>query len=73
MANIPEQAGETARSAIEALRSNPTCLMGLLFGIVMAILTYATLRDDKQQAHERTVATLHILTECLVPATKAGR
>lgn len=48
-----EEVSGVAKSAIEALRTSPSCLVAVLFGIAMAILTYLSLRDEETHMHQR--------------------
>lgn len=58
-----EKGLEVVGEAVHALRNQPSCILGLLFGIIMALLTYVSLREERQEMHERQ---LLIIDRCFV-------
>lgn len=70
--SIPEQAGKVAHATIDALKTNPSCLVGLMFGCVMAILTYVNLRETQAQMHTREMALIDRCYPINTPAPGHG-
>lgn len=56
--SFPEEAGKVATSAIDGLKTNPSCLAAILLAAMMAAFTYFALQADAQRTHERAMAML---------------
>ena len=68
MNTVPEEAGKVATSAIDAMRSNPSCLAALLVVAIFAVISFIANQRDA----ERKTKTIDILLTRCVPAAERG-
>lgn len=65
-----EEAGKVATSAIEGLKSNPSCLAAILLASLFALLTYASLQASERRAHDRMIEVVKLLHACYPAAAE---
>jgi hypothetical protein len=70
MNTIPEEAGRVATSAIEGLKTNPSCLAAILLAALFALLTFFALQGEERRAHDRMMEISKLLHACY-PASAA--
>jgi hypothetical protein len=63
--SIPEQAGKVATSAIDAMKTNPSCLAALLVVALFGILNYFESERQNTRMMERTKEVGELLNSCL--------
>src|SRR5262245_10658547 len=62
---VPEQAGKVATSAIDAFKTNPSCLAAILLAALFAFLTYIGLQREAERSQKRLEGVVGILNRCL--------
>ena len=65
--SIPQEAGSTARSTIEALRGNPLCLSLIVLIAIVGGLAFARMSKE-MESDERTMTSL--IDHCMGPAKR---
>lgn len=68
--SIPEQASKVATSAIEGLKTNPSCLAAILLAALFAILVYIGGQREGERAQRRLEVTMEMLNTCVVREPK---
>ena len=51
---VTEEGGKVAAGVVDALKANPSCLLALLFALILAGLVYLSFRDFQETTAERT-------------------
>jgi hypothetical protein len=51
-ADIPEEAGQTARSLVSALKESPITLASVVFNVVFLIVVFLAVRDNRAHLEE---------------------
>jgi hypothetical protein len=67
MANIPEETGKVATSAVDALRGNPLCLAVVVLVIVLSVLVYFR---QSARDHDQAMALTSVIERCMEPAKR---
>ena len=62
---LPEQAGKVATGAIDALKTNPSCLAAILLAALFAILVYIGSQREGERAQRRLEITMEMLQSCV--------
>ena len=62
---LPEQAGKVAAGAIDALKTNPSCLAAILLAALFAILVYIGSQREGERAQRRLEITMEMLQSCV--------
>jgi hypothetical protein len=62
--SVPEEAGKVAVSAVEALKSNPSCLAALLVVALFAILSYFEDSRQSERMELRVAEVAKLLNAC---------
>ena len=67
MNEVPHSSGITdiARSAVDGLKANPTCLAVVALAMVFAALIYWGVTKEREQSHVRALEMLQIVQACL--------
>ena len=66
--SLPEEAGKVASNAIEAMRTNPSCLAALLLAAMFVVLLYTV----NQREADRRAHTVDTMLERCFPTEGAG-
>jgi len=69
---IPEQAGKVATSAIDAMKSSPSCLAALLIVAIFATLQFVEDSRQNERMERRIDAVQHIMDRCYPNDGQAG-
>jgi hypothetical protein len=59
-----EEVGRVAGAAIEGLKASPSCLVAMLFGIAMALLSFWYLQQEEDRDAAATLRQLDMLSSC---------
>ena len=62
---IPEQASGVAKSAIEGLKTSPSCLAAILLAALFAILVYISAQREAERAQARLEVFTRLLDQCM--------
>ena len=62
---VPEQVGKVATGAIDALKTNPSCLAAILLAALFAVLVYVGSQREGERAQRRLEVTMEMLQSCI--------
>lgn len=72
--SIPEEAGSTARSLIDAMRSQPLMLAVIALNAIIFVLIFYAVVDNRKHQYEVTrimleqnAKAIELLSKCVVP------
>lgn len=51
-----EPLSEVAKSGIDALKTSPSCLVAMLFGLGIGVLTFFAMQSERDRQHEEQMA-----------------
>jgi hypothetical protein len=69
--SLPEQAGKVATNAIDAMKTNPSCLAALMVVALFAVLNYFEDERQTERMEQRVDVVQDLLNRCF-PTGKQG-